>query len=222
MSTWIQSRQNVRFGRFIESVIILSYLSLGIWHISCVRVAVTVQCSKTISNHSNLLCPVQPRKPNYKCKRPANKQCRPISVRWPQRLGSLWQYHDIIVPWWTKLLLASDQIRQYRADYARCVMGLLKALAKMSYWGRDRKFKRLSTVMITVPWLLHEIVWYFIYLQTNKLVLFATDSITCRNCTFSYFDDSGSRSTSEKWMVARWFGALNRDFWTELCDISQI
>ena len=37
--------------------------------------------------------------------------------------------------------------------------------------NKDSKFKRLPKVMITVPWLLHKLMWYFISLKTNILAL---------------------------------------------------
>ena len=67
MSTYIQSRQNVNMNNFdnlFKSVIRLIHLFWNIWNITRVSESVMVQFPKTMSNLSNLLCPIGPRKPN--------------------------------------------------------------------------------------------------------------------------------------------------------------
>ena len=78
--------------------------------------AVAVQCPKTISNFSNLLCPIRPRKRN------SASALETSNAVMANSLGPLWQLHDVLVPQWTKPLLAKGQIGQYRSDYALCAM----------------------------------------------------------------------------------------------------
>ena len=56
----------------------------------------------------------------------------------------------------------------------------------------------------------------------DKYTSLITDSINCRNCSFSHFADSGSRSPSEIWRVAYCFGTLNRNILTKIYAISHI
>ena len=67
-----------------------------------------------------------------------------------------------------------------------------------------------------------ELTGVIFHTSKDKYTSFVTDSINCQNCTFLHFTDCGSRSTSEIWKVAHCLGALNRDGWNHVCDISQV
>ena len=63
------------------------------------------------------------------------------------------------------------------------------------------------------------------HISKNKYtvsIFVITDSINCRNCSFSHLADSASRSTSEIWKVAYCLGALNRARLTQLSEVSHI
>ena len=60
------------------------------------------------------------------------------------------------------------------------------------------------------------------HISNDKYTSLFTDSINCRNCLFSHFADSGSRSTSEIWKVAYHFWELNGNRLTQICDIPHI
>ena len=62
--------------------------------------------------------------------------------------------------------------------------------------------KGCSLLIITVPWPLHERLWYSIPLQKSTLALLLIKK--CRKFIFLQFADYGSWSTSGFWKAAKW------------------
>ena len=70
------------------------------------------------------------------------------------------------------------------------------ALAELGFLSRigHSKFERLLLVSVTQPWPLQPTRMIF-HISQDKYTSLITDSIHCRNCSFSNFADSGSRWT---------------------------
>ena len=106
----------------------------------------------------------------------------------------------------------------YRAQMGKIVtfvpitsLPVSRALAKLGYLGRigRNKFERL--LIVFGHWTMTAALRLLIFhISKNKYTSLITNSINRRNCSFSHFADSGSKSTSEIWRVAYCFWALNR------------
>ena len=83
------------------------------------------------------------------------------------------------------------------------------------------KFDR--PLIVFGPWtVMAALMGGIFHITRNKYTSLITDSISCENCTFLHFAGSRSRSTSDIWKVVHCFGAMNRDRWTHIYDISQM
>ena len=148
--------------------------------------------------------------------------------RFQQSLGSLWHNYIVKLPPWTKTLLLLGLNRQdcpHCACHATACYHVARALAELGFlsflfvfnwtqwiWKVARCFRAPNSLQTHV----------IFTISKDKYTSLITDSMNCRNCTFSRRADSGSRSTSEIWMGARCFEALNRDYWTQMYDILPI
>ena len=163
-------------------------MSLEIWNITPVSVTATVQCSTTTSNLSNLLCPIQPRKPDVTL---WNRQYRnghnwdeltdlgSISTKfWFFMATSRYEYaiaNPNFVGIGSHLAML---VRVYQLCYVRCSESLLTwaIRAESSVYVYDN-------CAVTATW---TCVIFNIF--EDKYTCLITDSINCRNFISLHYD----------------------------------
>ena len=172
---------NIKFRPFIESMIKKVYLSSEIWNITRVSAMVKVQYPKTMSNLSNLLCPIRPRKPSFASTlEPSNalEGTRGRSCRLRSNAREILDHYGTSRYNCAMVNQNFVGIGPNSAISVRlCPLLHAKSPEHVLEWvtGDELetiKLKGCPMFMITVSWPLYEHVWCFLCLKTSIIALF--------------------------------------------------